>query len=123
MNPGKPVSTPAVFAAREGEFSMRTDDKLPSGIDAFAEMLRQIGNDLTDAAISLEPAIAHTLEAIGSAPGCLFAGLSGSGATCFGLFRDLAASDQAGIRLGTDHDDCWVLSTEFRRDPAAIEEF
>ena len=44
------------------------------------------GNDLQAAAVALCPAIDAVLAALAATPGCLLAQMSGSGATCFGLF-------------------------------------
>ena len=87
INPGVAVSTPAVFRAlhRRDHAPMPTD--LPSWPDArsFADWLALQRNDLQAAAISLAPSIAEVLVAIRQT-GCLYAGMSGSGATCFGLY-------------------------------------
>ena len=59
-------------------------------------MLAERGNDLTGAAISLVPEIGHVLDAIAAAPGCLMARMSGSGASCFGLFAAAGRRGQGG---------------------------
>lgn len=89
VNPGVSVFTPAVFKARSGEFS--TPASLPDAwadADAMAASLRSLSNDLQDAAIALCPAISTVLSWLQAQPGCLLARMSGSGATCFGLFPD-----------------------------------
>ena len=53
---------------------------------AMAADLGQLRNDLEPAAVALRPVIADVLAALAAAPGCLLARMSGSGATCFGLF-------------------------------------
>ena len=88
VNPGVPVSTPAVFKARAPGFSPQA--ALPDGwadAEAMAEALRGLGNDLQVAALALCPPIAAVLDWLAAQPGCLLARMSGSGATCFGLFR------------------------------------
>ena len=45
--------------------------------------------DLEAAAITVAPAIAETLAEMRSRPGCLLARMSGSGATCFGVFEEI----------------------------------
>lgn len=92
-NPRIALPTPQVFAARRGGFSAPVE--MPAGFDdapALAAWLRPLGNDLQDAALSLCAAIAEVLSAIAAQPGCLLARMSGSGATCFGIF---ATADQA----------------------------
>lgn len=100
VNPGAPVATPAVFAARRGEFSPSAT--LPAAwpdAAAMARDLRALGNDLEAPAIALCPPIADVLAAIAALPGCLLARMSGSGATCFGLFADAAAASRAAAHV------------------------
>jgi 4-diphosphocytidyl-2-C-methyl-D-erythritol kinase len=96
VNPGVAVSTPDVFRARTGGFSARAT--LPSGWPDAAAMARDLAaltNDLEPPAVALCPAIATVLAALRTTPGCLLARMSGSGATCFGVFADPAAAAAA----------------------------
>ena len=89
VNPGMPVATPDVFRTRQGGFSPPAT--LPHAwrdVHAMAEELARLGNDLETPAILLCPAIAQVLAALRRLPGCLLARMSGSGATCFGLFAN-----------------------------------
>jgi 4-diphosphocytidyl-2-C-methyl-D-erythritol kinase len=100
VNPRVALPTPAVFGARAGGFSPPAT--LPAHLpDAagLAAWLRPLGNDLETAAIGLCPAVAEVLAAIAAQPACLLARMSGSGATCFGLFRDAAAAEAAARAL------------------------
>ena len=51
-------------------------------------------NDLEEPAIAIAPALAATLAEMRARPGCRFARMSGSGATCFGVF---AADDRRPV--------------------------
>ncbi|MEJ6395701.1 4-(cytidine 5'-diphospho)-2-C-methyl-D-erythritol kinase [Gymnodinialimonas sp. 2305UL16-5] len=86
VNPGVEVPTGAVFAALD-----RVDGSpLPEpdwGMD-FIGWLSQTRNDLELPAQKLQPVIGDVLERLRGTRGCLFAHMSGSGATCFGLFGD-----------------------------------
>lgn len=96
VNPRVPLATPAVFRARNGDFSRPA--ALPaSWPDAFtmAADLRLLTNDLQAPALSLCPVIAEVLAALQAQPGCLLARMSGSGATCFGLFARASEAEQA----------------------------
>jgi 4-diphosphocytidyl-2-C-methyl-D-erythritol kinase len=100
VNPGRAVSTVAVFRARTGGFSAPVD--LPDRWTDAADMaagLADLGNDLQAAAAALCPEIAQVLTAIAAAPGCRLARMSGSGATCFGLFDDASAARNAASGL------------------------
>jgi 4-diphosphocytidyl-2-C-methyl-D-erythritol kinase len=86
-NPRIALPTPQVFKARRGGFSAPAEMPGPlPDVAALAAWLRPLGNDLQDAALSLCAAIGEVLTAIAAQPGCLLARMSGSGATCFGIF-------------------------------------
>ncbi len=100
VNPGASLSTVAVFRARSGGFSPPA--ALPARWLTVADMAASLagtGNDLEPPAIALRPAIAEVLATIAAVPGCRLARMSGSGATCFGLFDDGAAAERAARRL------------------------
>ncbi len=87
VNPGVPVATPSVFKARQGGFSAPAE--LPEAWNSTETMARDLAalrNDLEAPAIGLCPPIGEVLAAIRSTPGCLLARMSGSGATCFGIY-------------------------------------
>jgi len=100
VNPGVALATPAVFQARSGDFSPPA--ALPAGWPDAAAMARDLGalrNDLEAPAVTLCPPVAEVLAALAALPGCLLARMSGSGATCFGLFTDAAAARRAAALL------------------------
>jgi len=109
VNPGVPVPTPAVFKARQGAFSPPARfAEPPADAAALAALLKDRRNDLTEPARTVAPVIAAVLEAIGATPGCLLARLSGSGATCFGLYATAAAAQAAAGRLAAAYPGWWV---------------
>ncbi len=100
VNPGVPVATPAVFAARVGGFSPPAS--LPEGwwkTEAMARDLAALSNDLEAPAIQICPPIGEVLAAIRATPGCLLARMSGSGATCFGIYVTLDEAIEAEALL------------------------
>jgi 4-diphosphocytidyl-2-C-methyl-D-erythritol kinase len=107
VHPGQNVRTPEVFHRRQGPFSPPA--RLPerwADARAMAADLALLHNDLEEAARGLCPAIAEVLAALRATPGCLLARMSGSGATCFGLFVDAAAAQTAAATLR--HTGWWV---------------
>jgi 4-diphosphocytidyl-2-C-methyl-D-erythritol kinase len=113
INPLKPLLTRAVFAARHGPFSKHARlgaAALDTG--ALARELADRRNDLAEPAMRLMPEIGRMIDALQASPGCRLARMSGSGATCFGLFerRDLAAA--AAKALGRAEPGWWVCETE-----------
>lgn len=100
VNPGVALATPAVFRARSDDFSPPA--ALPAGWPDAAAMARDLAslrNDLEAPAITLCPQVAEVLAALAALPGCLLARMSGSGATCFGLFADAPAARRAAALL------------------------
>lgn len=100
-NPGVGVSTAQVFA-RLAEAANPVLSPLPAFVTAaqLAAWLRTTRNDLQPPAIAIAPVIATVIEALAAQPHCLLARMSGSGATCFGLFdtAETAAHGAAAIR-------------------------
>ena len=110
VNPRVPVSTPAIFKA----LTTKTNPPLalPEGKPSAAQWLTALSamrNDLEPPARQLEPVIATVSQAL-SDSGSLFARMSGSGATCFGLFADTAARDRAATALSERYPGWYVLS-------------
>lgn len=100
VNPGVALSTADVFRARTGNFS--PEAALPAvwpDTAAMARDLRDLTNDLQPSAIALRPVIHDVIAAIAARPGCLLARMSGSGATCFGLFSSEQEATQQAAAL------------------------
>ncbi|MCB8883346.1 4-(cytidine 5'-diphospho)-2-C-methyl-D-erythritol kinase [Acidisoma cellulosilytica] len=106
-NPGLPCPTPAIFRARAaaGAGFSPADGVPEQGFSApadFARALAASGNDLEDAAIAVQPAIGTVLATLRTVPDLLLARMSGSGATCFGLFPTTAVAAQAAAAMRRD---------------------
>ena len=116
VNPGVGVSTPATFRALE----RRDHSPLPAlpafvtVADLAAFLATKTRNDLETPAKGIAPVIGEVLAAIGSLPGVRLVRMSGSGATCFGLFDDQAAAEASGGQLSVSHPDWWVAPTRAR---------
>lgn len=109
VNPRRPLSTPAVFHARQGGFGAPL--ALPAGpawdFATLADLVSRAGNDLTAVARALCPAVGRVLAAL-EALSPAACGMSGSGATCFGLYPTLAAAEAAAVRLAAAETDWWI---------------
>jgi 4-diphosphocytidyl-2-C-methyl-D-erythritol kinase len=111
VNPGVALSTPEVFAARTGAFSEEARfTETPRDAAGLARLLATRRNDLTDAATGLAPVIGDVLAGI-EAGGAHLARMSGSGATCFGLFDDLSAATNAADLLRKAKPDWWIAAS------------
>ncbi len=109
VNPGEPVSTPEVFAQRQGDFSNAMPfDASPATSAELAALLSERTNDLTEAATLIEPVIAEVIAALEATDAQLISRLSGSGATCFALFDTKIAAQEAAKSLKSDQPSWWV---------------
>lgn len=101
VNPGVAVPTPRVFSGLARRENPPLPDPLPAfdGAAALIDWLAVQRNDLEPPARALAPEIDAALAALARAPGCRLARMSGSGATCFGLFVDAAAAARAAGSL------------------------
>lgn len=110
VNPRVPTPTPQVFKARRGGFSAEARwSAPPADAAALATYLQGRRNDLTEAAVTVAPVIRDVLSVIEATRDCLLARLSGSGATCYGLYADAAAAENAAAEIRRRHPDWWVV--------------
>jgi 4-diphosphocytidyl-2-C-methyl-D-erythritol kinase len=108
-NPGAPLTTTDVFASFRGdEPSNMPVDHVPLERSALLAWLAARGNCLTRAAVSRVRAITDVLGAVGALSGCRLARMTGSGATCFGLFDDAAAATDAAAQLSKAQGNWWI---------------
>jgi 4-diphosphocytidyl-2-C-methyl-D-erythritol kinase len=116
VNPRVEVPTHAVFAALETKQHSAMPDRLPNWRDAptFAKWLSTQRNDLEAPARTYAPVIGVVLESIAGQPGALLARMSGSGATCFGLFATGAEAAAAADALGRAQPGWWVAAGAVR---------
>jgi 4-diphosphocytidyl-2-C-methyl-D-erythritol kinase len=112
-NPRVQTATPDVFRAFARSNPVIEQRDLPplpqawATVDALAADLAVRGNDLLPAALAVTPPIGKVLEALKTIRNAPYAGLSGSGATCFAILPDDAAAADAGERLHHDHPGWW----------------
>ena len=119
VNPGVPVPTREVF----GKLGLAPGERrgLASAIDAgrlkergaLIDYLASQPNDLEAPAIALQPIIADVLRELVRQNDCALARMSGSGATCFGLFETEAAAAAAAQALSSSQPTWWVAPTVF----------
>ncbi|MFT6581371.1 MAG: 4-diphosphocytidyl-2-C-methyl-D-erythritol kinase [Alphaproteobacteria bacterium] len=111
VNPGVALVTSSVYGARKGGFSpVNRFKNAPENAADLAAMLEDRENDLTSPAIRLCPVIRDVLSVLNKTPGCHIGRMTGSGATCFGIFDDLAAATAA--KESVARDGWWVEATE-----------
>jgi len=80
-------------------------------------MARSGRNDLQEIAISLVPEIANCLSSLQARESCQLARMSGSGATCFGIFPDSNTAHMAQQEISERHPDWWCVQTVIGNQP------
>lgn len=107
INPQVTVPTGPVFDALETKYNAPMPSTVPKFIDATecCQWLGEQRNDLQQPARDIAPQIDEVLLALDDA---LLARMSGSGATCFGLYEK--GAQEAANRIARAHPDWWVAA-------------
>lgn len=119
VNPRKAVATPDIFRTLARKDNSPLPD-LPASFD-LAELINYLDacrNDLQEPAIALCPVIAKVLRALDD-EGALLSRMSGSGATCFGIFDSAPAAGLAAYRIGAAYEDWWITATGLAPAPGS----
>lgn len=111
VNPLTPVSTPEIFR----RLARRDNDPIsampPSAdVTAWMRSLAALRNDLQLPAEELVPEIAEACDLLGQSLAG-YVRMSGSGATCFGLYETEAAAMKAALALSAYRPNWYVLLT------------
>lgn len=116
VNPLVEISTAQVFAElknRGDSFSEAAT--LAADLCDFSRLVAEIAarkNDLEAPAIGIAPVIGQLLNELKTLPGCSLARMSGSGATCFGLFEEIESARRAAEIFRDQHPDWWITATQ-----------
>lgn len=110
VNPGVGVSTAVIFRSLTRKDNAPMPDVLPrwGDVDDLAGWLAGQRNDMQTAAVAAAPVVGEVIAAIGATAGCKLARMSGSGATCFGLYADADAAARAAEALALRRSGWWV---------------
>lgn len=122
VNPRRAMSTGAVFGALAGRFSQpraqggrfRFDEPEPDTTETLVSAMNEWDNDLSGPARRLDPAVNAVLEALESSPNCLISRMSGSGATCFGIYQSDSAATAAAENLSRAYPEWWIEASNLR---------
>ncbi len=111
VNPGMSLSTPQVFSALRRKRNPPMPTVMPAWLntDELTGWLATQRNDLEGPAISVVPEICDVLGVIEATTNCRLSRMSGSGATCFGLYESEEAARLAAQDIQEKHADWWVV--------------
>ena len=119
VNPREALSTAEVFGKFTGPESKR--DPLGRDIGDVATLVAELGkrrNDLEAPATALAPVIGDILERLAATEGCLLSRMSGSGASCFGLYAAEAEAKAAATALSAIRPNWWIQAAPMLTDAA-----
>ncbi len=112
VNPGKGLPTPAVYKEfREGGYKfspLSRLEKTPATADELIAALKLRGNDLYAPACKLMPEISEIITVLEASGECLLARMSGSGATCFGIFPDAVSAKSVAAQIKAVRPRWWI---------------
>jgi len=108
-NPLVPTPTPEVFRRFCGPFSQPLRF---SGRRDWSADLKTCRNDLTEAAVTVTPVIREVLAGLAATAGCRLCRLSGSGATCFGVYSTAGDAVAAAQTLKTSYPNWWIVKAD-----------
>lgn len=114
VNPLVAVPTRDIFKALGEKFGEPAEPahEEVANFEGFVCWLSGQRNDLETVAMRQQPAIASVLDVLSAVPDCELARMSGSGATCFGVFADRNAAIDAASRIAKRHSGWWVRAAE-----------
>jgi len=108
VNPRIPVSTARIFA-RFDDGNPQGEPALTSRTGSLLDRARSGTNALESAAVKEAPAIQFVLDALREQADCQLARMSGSGASCFGIFASDASARAAAACLSQKG--WWAVAT------------
>ncbi|WP_299830311.1 4-(cytidine 5'-diphospho)-2-C-methyl-D-erythritol kinase [uncultured Roseobacter sp.] len=113
VNPNVHIATPKVFQ----NLVAKTNPPMPglpapgAGGRVWIEWLAAQRNDLQDAAQEVAPIIRDVCVALAETDDVLLVRMSGSGATCFGLYPSAEVARAAAETLSQQHPNWWCVPT------------
>lgn len=113
VNPGVALSTPAVFNAlmQKNNASLHLNAENYKNKNALLCFLKQSRNDLLGPALTMAPQINDVLRTLDKY-GAEFSRMSGSGATCFGIFENKESAQKAALSIKEVFPNWYVSATQ-----------
>lgn len=109
VNHGQEISTQTVFKALEKRHnpSLKINIDALKSVDSLVEALQETRNDLFSSTLKIAPQLAEVLSILDEC-GALFSRMSGTGATCFGIFKNKQTAQQAALFIKSMHPSWFV---------------
>ena len=113
VNHGQSISTPEIFKLLGNKKSLPLDINFAklANLHSLVNELKKTHNDLYECARSLTPELDDVLE-IFDENGALLSRMSGSGATCFGIFDNIKRAEEVARKIKSQKPDWFVKAVE-----------
>ncbi len=112
VNPGVEIMTGDIFRAYDAG-DIRGTPRPQKSSGTLIERALDGRNDLEAPAIAAAPILKTVLAALNNTNQCQLARMSGSGATCFGIYQDAASSRGAAAQIEAAYPAWWVKVAKF----------
>lgn len=114
VNNGEIISAKDAYLSRIGDFSKTIENKITqfNNVEEFISFLEQQNNDLYQGCLSLVPSLKDVIALINEQQDCLLSRMTGSGATCFGLFKNYELAQNAANIILSKNPNWWVKVTK-----------
>ncbi|ATO57028.1 4-(cytidine 5'-diphospho)-2-C-methyl-D-erythritol kinase [Bartonella sp. 1-1C] len=109
VNHGQHIATETIFKALEkcNHSRLKIHSSAFKTVFSLVDSLKKTRNDLFIPALKIAPQLAEVLYALDKS-GSLFSRMSGSGATCFGIFKNQQAAQKAAFLIKSMYPDWFV---------------
>lgn len=112
VNPRVPIPTIDVFKTFQGKYSNYVEIPKINDIEALIEFLSTQKNDLQETSVKIAPVLQVILNILSDEPNCRLARVSGSGATCFGIFNDEHSAALSARAISSRFKEWWLKPTQ-----------
>lgn len=116
VNPNIPLLTKDVFRAFDQGYAQSTPcPQSFKNLDTLISFLAQKNNSLAAPAQKLVPDIEQMQQALSATLGCKLTRMTGSGATCFGLYAEEGHAQAACEEIKATFPNWWAIATKLKR--------
>ena len=113
VNHGQSISTPEIFKLLGNKKSLPLDINFAklANLHSLVNELKKTHNDLYECARHVEPELENVLEML-DVNGALLSRMSGSGATCFGIYENIETAEEVARKIKSQKPDWFVKAVE-----------
>ncbi len=108
VNPGIHIDTGTVYKKYHLDENKKPTKPIKKTAHMNIRQIQQYKNDLYTNASEIEPKISQLIELISKQSGCVISRMSGSGSTCFGIFKKKEKAVLAAQKILNQFPEFWV---------------